>query len=96
MLSGFARSIEIASNQVARSDIAYHRHLAHVETMSAQGRDSVDTKRISTALRDSLDRSNAWLTYLLDTEAFYHAELGDLAPENKNNSPPSAVASRSK
>ena len=75
ILSGLEHSIEIASNQLARSDIAYHRHLAHLETLTLHGRDTVAAERISVVLKESLAHNTAWLAFLWDAQAFYSAEL---------------------
>ncbi len=47
-----------------RSDIAYYRQLDRIDVMAHNGRDTAMAKQVGIMLKESLDRSSAWLNFL--------------------------------
>ena len=62
--SGVELSIRVASQLVARGDISYHRQLTRIDAMVLAGRDTRAAEQMSLVLKNSLDRSTAWLQFL--------------------------------
>ena len=62
--SGMELSIRVASEHVAKGDIFYHRQLSRIDAMALGGRDTKAAEQMSLVLKDSLDRTTAWLQFL--------------------------------
>ena len=57
-------SIEIASMQLVRTDMAYHAQLEMIERLKSRGLDTSHREKILGFLKEQLERNHAWLRSL--------------------------------